>query len=204
MDVDQHWEQKITSGKGRVWGIETELRYNTSRIESWMGYTLSRNERQFEEINKGRWYPYQYDRRHKLDLGIIMQLGNNWSGSATWTYQSGAPASYTGLYYAGFPDKLNDENIDFFTGKTINAGRIQYYPSINSVRLPAYHRLDIGFTKEWEAYGKKRALSLSLYNVYSRQNPFLVTVKTRPDGSTGLKQFSLFPIVPSISYRISF
>lgn len=204
LDIDQNWEQKVSSGKGRVLGMETELRYNTSRMGSWIGYTLARNERKFEEMNKGRWFPYQYDRRHKLDLGVIMQLGNNWSSSATWTYQSGAPASYTGLDYAGFPDNLNQERFDFFTGKPINGTRIQYYPSINSMRLPAYHRLDIGFTKEWEAYGKKRALSLSVYNVYSRQNPFLVTVKTKPDGSTGLKQFSLFPIIPSISYRISF
>lgn len=204
MDVDQNWEQKVTSGKGRAWGLETELRYNTSRIESWIGYTLARNERKFEDINKNRWFPYQYDRRHKLDVGIIMQLGNDWSGSATWTYQSGAPATYSGLEYSGSGSNPNDENFDIFTGKPINADRIQYYPSINGVRLPAYHRLDIGFTKEWEAYGKKRALSLSVYNVYSRQNPYYVFAKTKPDGSTGLKQFSLFPIIPSISYRISF
>ncbi|HET6556596.1 MAG TPA: carboxypeptidase-like regulatory domain-containing protein [Prolixibacteraceae bacterium] len=204
MDVDQNWEQKVTSGKGRASGLETELRYTTFRIESWIGYTLARNERKFEDINKGRWFPYQYDRRHKLDVGIIMPLGNNWSGSATWTYQSGAPASYSGLDYPGSTANPNDENFDIFTGRPIIGDRIQYYPSINGVRLPAYHRLDIGFTKEWEAYGKKRALSLSAYNVYSRQNPYYVFAKTKPDGTTGLKQFSLFPIIPSISYRISF
>jgi hypothetical protein len=204
LDVDQNWEQKVTSGKGRAWGMESELKYSTAKLESWIGYTLAWNDRKFEDINKNRWFPYQYDRRHKLDLGIIMQLGNDWSGSATWTYQSGAPATYSGLDYSGFPGNLNAETTDFFTGKTINTDRIQYYPSINGVRLPAYHRLDIGFTKEWEAYGKKRALSLSVYNVYSRQNPYFVFAKTKPDGTTGLKQFSLFPIIPSISYRISF
>ena len=204
MDVDQNWEQKVISGKGRAWGIETELRYVTSKMESWIGYTLSRNERKFEEMNKGNWFPYQYDRRHKIDLGLIVQLGNNWSGSATWTYQSGAPATYSGFEYAGFPGNLNYEHYDFFTGKLLDADRIQYYPSINGVRLPAYHRMDIGFTKEWETYGRKKELSLSVYNLYSRQNPFLVFPNTKPDGSTGLKQFSLFPIIPSISYRISF
>ena len=204
LDVDQNWEQKITTGKGRAWGLETEARYNNSKLESWIGYTLAWNERKFDDINKGRWFPYQYDRRHKLDLGIIMKLTNDWSASATWTYQSGAPATYSGLDYSGFPNNLNDETTDFFTGKSVNTDRIQYYPRINGVRLPAYHRLDIGFTKEWEAYGKKKALLLSVYNVYSRQNPFMVFAKTKPDGSTGLKQFSLFPIIPSISYRISF
>lgn len=204
LDVDKNWEQKVTSGKGRAWGMETELRYSTSKLESWIGYTLAWNERKFEDINKNRWFPYQYDRRHKLDLGIIMQLGNNWSGSATWTYQSGAPATFSGLDYSGIPYYQNDEPTGLSTGTTINANRIQYYPSINGVRLPTYHRLDIGFTKEWEAYGKKKALSLSIYNVYSRQNPYFISAKTKPDGSTGLKQFSLFPIIPSISYRISF
>ncbi len=204
LDVDQNWEQKVTSGKGRAWGMETELRYSTSKLESWIGYTLAWNERKFEDINKNRWFPYQYDRRHKLDLGIIMQLGNDWSGSATWTYQSGAPATFSGLDYSGFPGNLNNETTDFLSGRTINTDRIQYYPSINGVRLPAYHRLDIGFTKEWESYGKKKALSLSIYNVYSRQNPYFISTKTKPDGTTGLKQFSLFPIIPSISYRISF
>jgi len=204
LDIGQNWEQKITSGKGRAWGIETELRHNTSKLESWIGYTLAWNERKFEDINKNRWFPYQYDRRHKLDIGIILKLSNDWSASATWTYQSGAPATYSGLDYAGFPNNLNDETTDFFTGKPNNTNRIQYYQSINGVRLPAYHRLDIGFTKEWTAYGKTKALSLSIYNVYSRQNPYFIYAKTKPDGSTGLKQFSLFPIIPSISYRISF
>ncbi len=204
LDIDQNWEQKITTGKGRAWGLETEARYSNSRLESWIGYTLAWNERKFDDINKGRWFPYQYDRRHKLDLGIIMKLSNDWSASATWTYQSGAPATYSGLDYSGFPNNLNNETTDLLTGNPVNTDRIQYYPRINGVRLPAYHRLDIGFTKEWEAYGKKKALSLSVYNVYSRQNPFMVYSETKPDGTTGLKQFSLFPIIPSISYRISF
>lgn len=204
LDIDKNWEQKITTGKGRAWGLETEGRYSNSRLESWIGYTLAWNERKFDDINKGRWFPYQYDRRHKLDLGIIMKLSNDWSASATWTYQSGAPATYSGLDYSGFPDNLNNETTDLLTGNPVNTDRIQYYPRINGVRLPAYHRLDIGFTKEWEAYGKKKELSLSIYNVYSRQNPFMVYAKTRSDGTTVLKQFSLFPIIPSISYRISF
>jgi outer membrane receptor for ferrienterochelin and colicin len=204
MDVDKNWEQKITSGKGRCWGLETELHYSKAKVESWIGYTLAWNERKFEEINQNRWFPYQYDRRHKLDLGIIYKLRNGWSSTATWTYQSGAPATYSGLSYLAYPGNMNYDDLDFFTGKTIDNSQIQYYQRINGVRLPAYHRMDLAFTKEWEAYGKKSALSLSIYNVYSRQNPFLVFTKTKPDGSTGLKQFSLFPIIPSISYRISF
>lgn len=204
MDIDQNWEQKIAIGKGCAYGIETEFRHTSSKMEAWLGYTLSWNDRKFDDINRSQWFPYQYDRRHKLDVGAIYQLKNGWSASVTWTFQSGAPATYSGLDYSGFPGNLNYEITDFFTGRTINSSRIQYYPQINGVRLPAYHRMDIGFTREWKTYGKPRALSLSVYNLYSRQNPYLIFTKTKPDGTTGLKQFSLFPIIPSISYRICF
>ena len=204
LDVDQNWEQKITSGVGRCYGAETDFRYSSSRITAWAAYTLAWNERKFEEINRGRWYPYQYDRRHKIDLGMIYNLSKQWTASATWTYQSGAPATYSGLYYPGFPDNMVSESSGYTSGNTGEKNRIQYYPQINGVRLPAYHRLDISMVKEWEKYGKKQALSFSIYNVYSRQNAFLVYPKSKPDGSVGLKQFTLFPIIPAISYRISF
>lgn len=204
LDVDQNWEGKIISGNGRAWGIENELRYANSKIETWLSYTLAWNERKFEEINRNRWFPYMYDRRHKIDAGLIWQIGKGWSATATWTYQSGAPATYSGLDYQGYPGNINYPVDDFFTGNNVNAGRIQYYQQINGVRLPAYHRLDLGFTREWGPSAKRQALSVSIYNVYNRMNPYLIYSKKKSDGTVGLKQFSLFPIIPSVSYRISF
>lgn len=204
LDVDENWEGKVISGRGRAWGIENELRYNRSNIEGWLGYTLAWNERKFEEMNRNNWFPYDYDRRHKIDAGFIWQINKSWSASATWTFQSGAPASYSGLDYPGYPGNIDYDISDFFTGDGMDGSRIQYYTRLNGVRLPAYHRLDLGFTREWGPSNKRRALSISIYNVYNRMNPYLIYSKTKPDGTTGLKQFTLFPIIPSVSYRISF
>jgi hypothetical protein len=204
LNVDENWEGTIISGKGRAWGVENELRYSRSKVESWIGYTLAWNERKFEEMNKNRWFPYVYDRRHKIDAGIIWQISKGWSASATWTFQSGAPATYSGLDYSGYPGNISYAVSDFFTGKDIDASRIQYYTRMNGVRLPAYHRLDLGLTREWGPSEKRRALSLSVYNVYNRLNPYLIYTKAKPDGTVGLKQFTLFPIIPSVSYRVSF
>lgn len=204
LDIGQDWEQKVTEGTGRCYGLENELRYSHKKLEVWIAYTLSRNERKFEDINRGRWFPYQYDRRHKIDLGFVCSLRSGWTSSVTWTYQSGAPATYTGLYYDAVAGNLDYRISDFFTGRTMDNSQIQYYTKINGVRLPAYHRLDIGFTREWEMFDRKNALSISVYNVYSRQNPFLVFTKTQSDGTTKLRQFSLFPIIPAVSYRVSF
>lgn len=204
LDVDENWEGKLISGKGRAWGLESELRYTRSGIESWIGYTLSWNDRKFDGMNRNNWFPYDYDRRHKIDAGLIWQISKSWSASATWTFQSGAPASYSGLDYPGYPGNIDYVIDDFFTGDDVDGSRIQYYTRLNGVRLPAYHRLDVGFTREWGPADKKRALSISVYNVYNRMNPYLIYSKTKPDGTTGLKQFTLFPVIPSVSYRISF
>ncbi|BBE17825.1 TonB-dependent receptor [Aquipluma nitroreducens] len=204
LDVGENWEGKIISGKGRAWGIENELRYSRSKIESWISYTLAWNERKFTEMNRNRWFPYVYDRRHKIDSGVIWQISKGWSASATWTFQSGAPATYSGLDYSGYPNNLSYSVSDFLTGNAIDASRIQYYKKINGVRLPAYHRLDLGFTREWGSSEKRRALSISIYNVYNRMNPYLIYTKAKPNGTVGMKQFTLFPIIPSISYRVSF
>lgn len=204
LNVDENWEGTIISGKGRAWGIENELRYSHSKVESWISYTLVWNERKFEEMNRNRWFPYVYDRRHKLDAGIIWQISKGWSASAIWTFQSGAPATYSGLDYSGYPKNISYAVNDFFTGNDIDASRIQYYTRMNGVRLPAYHRLDLGLTREWGSSDRRKVLSISVYNVYNRMNPYLIYTKAKPDGTVGLKQFTLFPIIPSVSYRVSF
>jgi hypothetical protein len=68
-----------------------------------------------------------------------------------------------------------------------------------------YHRLDIGINfnkvKKWG----ERTWNVSVYNVYSRQNPFYMDIAYNYDlQRSQLRQFSLFPIVPSVSYRFTF
>ncbi|MDX9883979.1 MAG: TonB-dependent receptor plug domain-containing protein [Prolixibacteraceae bacterium] len=205
MDMNENWEDYIEVGKGRAWGFETEVKYNFSKFETWLGYTLAWNERKFENINSGEWYPHKFDRRHKLDIGFLYKLNGLWTCSANWTCQSGVPGSFSGLDYPGYPGNIDYGWHDVFTNIELkNTDRIQYYPSINQNRLPAYHRLDISFTKEWKTGKLRKELSFSLYNAYSRQNPYFVYAKTYTSGRTVYKQVSLMPVLPSVSYRIRF
>ena len=72
--------------------------------------------------------------------------------------------------------------------------------SRNNYRLPSYQRLDIGFNfhREFRS-GRHRTINLSVYNVYNRNNPFLVYRV-----GSSLKQLSIFPIMPSLSYTFYF
>jgi hypothetical protein len=76
-------------------------------------------------------------------------------------------------------------------------------------RLNAYHRLDLSASlikkKKW---GERRWI-IAVYNAYNRKNPFYLDVEEKYNWEKGTTQFkyvqySLFPIIPSISYHFKF
>ena len=86
----QNWQDKVvTGGRGQVRGVEVLVQRKTGRLTGWVGYTLARNERQFDQLNEGQWYPYKYDRRHDASLVLIYQVRPHITLSMTWTYGTG-------------------------------------------------------------------------------------------------------------------
>ena len=81
-----------------------------------------------------------------------------------------------------------------------------------------YHRLDIGLN--WSTLTKRRGnkaeWSFSIYNAYNRQNPVYYYYNSNNSGEidkpehTGqfkplsLYQLSLFPVLPTLSYKVYF
>ncbi|NBW36526.1 MAG: hypothetical protein EBR30_16205 [Cytophagia bacterium] len=70
--------------------------------------------------------------------------------------------------------------------------------------MNAYHRLDVSFsfwkTKKWG----ERKWSIGAYNVYNRQNPYFIVPSKDLSSEKSFSQFTLFPIIPSISYSVKF
>jgi hypothetical protein len=87
----------------------------------------------------------------------------------------------------------------------------QHFDEINNYSLIPYHRLDIAAiytpkpnsTKKW-----KSSWTFSIYNVYSRQNPYFLYLDIKGDLGAGaelkVKQVSIFPVLPSITYNFKF
>jgi hypothetical protein len=111
----------------------------------------------------------------------------------------------------GADEELYDSQNEYF--------EISSYSGRNNYRMPAYHRLDIGANFHKQKKHGIRTWSISLYNAYSRKNPFFLTVKRFDEErvKTGtnsylvvspahysLVKYSLFPIIPSISYSFKF
>ena len=204
MDIYDNWEDLVETGSGEAWGFENSWNYKTSRLNAWVNYTLSWNERKFESINNGKAFPFKFDRRHDINLGFVYNLTDNIECSAVWTYQTGMAATIPVQdFQAAGP--IDYTITDFITNIDIeDTHRIQYFDEYNSYRLPAFHHLDLSVTFKKQMGSLYREWKLGVYNAYARQNAYMYYPQTSPTGETKYKQVCIFPIIPSISYHIKF
>ncbi len=194
------WDEKTeTGGIGSVKGIEFLLQKKVGKVNGWVGYTLSKNFRQFDNLNNGLSFPYLYDQRHQFSLVINYELNDKLSLSGTWLYHSGHSITLpTGKYQI-----ININYSDsYYDDRTIMSD-VHIYSEKNGYRMPDYHRLDFGlnFTKP-----TKRGISkwtIGIYNVYNRQNAYYLYFKTTNE-KTSLYQQSLFPLLVNFGYSYIF
>jgi hypothetical protein len=196
IEPNKDWQKKVESGTGWSYGAELFLQRKEGRFTGWVGYTLSWTNRQFDNINNGKVYPYKYDRRHDFEIVGTYKVNDHIDVSATWVYGTGNAISLPQAEYLAVSDNFG------------NLGTVQYYGEKNSFRMAPYHRFDIGanFRKEKESFGRKweRTWNISVYNLYSRKNPYFIYFGYDNQGNKAARQVSLFPIIPSISYNFKF
>ena len=59
--------------QGRAYGLELFIKKKYGQLNGWIGYTLSRTERNFEGINNGTWYPAKQDRTHDISVVAVYE-----------------------------------------------------------------------------------------------------------------------------------
>lgn len=199
------WQTKVfTGGQGIVYGAELLLKKNAAKWEGWISYTLSRNRRQFEQLNNGAFFPYKFDKPHVLHVVGTWKMAKGTNLSATWNFESGQAITLPTLGYAieTFGVQANGLQNGFYPGDAyLYAGR-------NNYRLPNYHRLDINYNKTTVKKSKKgqsyeRTWSVGAYNLYNRQNPYFVFYDQK-DSQPQLFQLTLFPVLPYASVEYNF
>lgn len=194
------YENVVTSGNAESYGAEFLFQKKFGKLTGWIGYTLSWTWLQFDQINFGKRYPARYDRRHDLSIVSIYKVNDHISISATWVYGTGNAITLPLSSYQAAEQTSHYNANAMYNSKIIND-----YGSKNSFRMAPYHRLDIAiqFHKKKEKY--ERVFELGVYNAYSRQNPFFYyTQYDYTTQQTKLKQASLFPIIPSVSWTWKF
>jgi hypothetical protein len=197
----------VTTGKGWSYGAEFLVRKNLGKFTGWVGYTLAWSNRLFTEVSPEK-YPYRYDRRHDISIVVLWKKSEKFDVGAPWVYGTGNAVTLP------FDKYLSLDNYNNFTGNGSTFYELPYIENVqnrNNYRMPAYHRLDIGLNFHKKTKWGSRTWSVGIYNAYFRQNAFFVYVDYDYHQSPNfgrqkkvLKQVSLFPGIPYITYSFRF
>ena len=189
--VENDWQDRVTQGDGESYGLELFLQKKKGKTTGWLGYTLSWNWRQFDEINGGDRFPFKYDRRHDISLVVSHQFSKRLSLTGAWVYGTG-----------------NSITLPLYRYQTSGNFEIENIGDKNSFRMDSYHRLDFNLSLESKKnqFRKWQGIwNFGVYNAYNRNNPYFVSTGRNNDtGQRVFRQFSLFPIIPSVSYQFKF
>jgi hypothetical protein len=209
MPVSINWDQKLTQGKGWSYGAELMVEKKAGKLTGSLGYGLLWSDRQFAELNQGKRFPSKYDNRHKINIVANYKLNQAVELNGGWTYITGNRITlmledYLNFYVNGFDPLFAPNNP--FQDEWIN-----YYEEKNKVRLPAYHRLDLGLTIYRPLKnGRMGIWNISIWNTYFRMNPIAIRTHTmysdrdKHKVSPQFQTIGLFPLIPSVSYTYKF
>jgi len=199
-----HYEDNVTSGNGYSTGVEFLLQRKFGKLSGWIGYTLSYTRYQFDELNFGKEFFPRHDRRHDVSIVAVYKLSKRLTLSSTWIYGTGDALTLGQANYIAIPHYPTGP--DGNPSGYLYSGQVTDYGDKNSFRMEAYHRLDIGiqFHKKLK-WGGESIIDVSVYNAYNHKNPFYYDViYDSQTKENKLVQYSLIPIIPSISYYLKF
>ncbi len=191
--LNNEFEKQLIQGNGKAYGIELLVKKEAGKLTGWISYTLSKSERQYDEVNNGLWFLARYDRRHNGSVVMNYEFLPRWSVSAVFEFISGSRFTPIVGRYA--------------VPATTMAGiqLIPVYAPMNSVKLADTHRLDLGI--KYKSKPENRFQSewfVGIYNVYNRAMPYGITIQQNTDGSYRYEQPGLFGLLPFVSYGFKF
>jgi len=142
-----------------------------------------------EIINRGEWFPANYDKPHNLVLTYTYHYSRRVILSSNFSWSTGRPITYPiTSYYLG--NKM-----------------VVQYSDRNEYRIPDYIRLDVSCTINGNLRSKKIAnphFIFSVYNLLGRQNVYSVFFRNENNAIYGYK-LSIFGVaIPSVSFNFDF
>jgi hypothetical protein len=185
-------EEEFVFGRGWSYGAEMFINKVKGRLTGWIGYTLGWTWRRFPDLNQGQKFPSRYDRRHDLSVVANYTINEKWKISGVFVYGTGNAISVPERFY--------------FIGGVLS----QQFSSINAYRMNAYHRMDFAATYTPKPKKERKYSTnwvFSLYNAYSRANPYFLYFDQEGSAANGTlnvgaKQVSLFPVLPSVTWNL--
>lgn len=197
---NENWAQNIITGKGWAYGLELLIRKNSGKLHFMGAYTLAWSWRQFEGINNDEKFPFKFDRRHSISLGVDYQINKRLNATALWTFSTGDVFSLPEYIYPDFDMVQQISN----PTDLLKDYRFIYHGSENDqYRSAPYHRLDANVNGQ----GKKQWIfSAGVYNIYGAADQYIYDLKGTIGGVSTLIENNLktFDITPYLSITFKF
>ena len=193
--MNEDIETDLVDVLGRAYGVELMLKKSEGRVRWSLAYTYSRTLLKTtgkftdEIINRGEWFPANFDKPHDLIATFNFLFSRRLSLSANYTYNTGRPITYPVSTY-----KLGDMIL-------------LQYSDRNKYRIPDYMRLDVSLTLSGNLKSKKIAHPhwiFSVYNVLGRENVYSVYFVNERNRIQGYKLSVFGQAIPSVSFNFDF
>lgn len=193
--LNHHLETDVIATKGKAYGVEFLVKKLTGKINGWFSYTWSRvllkqdNPAVGELINKGNFYPANYDKPHDATLIGNYRVNHRFSMSFNATYSTGRPITLpVGVFY--------------FAGstRTLYADRNQY-------RIPDYFRTDFSLNIDGNYKVHQvthNSWTIGVYNLTGRKNPYSVYYVSENGVINGYKLSIFGSAIPFVNFNIRF
>lgn len=193
--MNDHIETDVIGTKGRAYGVELMVKKQSGKLNGWISYTYSRIELRMDDatsgeiINRGEYYPANYDKPHDVTMVGNYRFTHRFSVSLNATYSTGRPVTLPiGRYYYGGSWRA-------------------LYSDRNAYRIPDYFRTDFAMIIEGNHKLKQKthnSWTFGLYNITGRKNPYSVYFTSENGRINGYKLSIFGNIIPFINYNIRF
>ncbi len=193
--LNNHIETDVVGTKGKAYGVELMVKKLTGKLNGWISYTWSRILLKMDDtaagelINRGNYYPANYDKPHDITAIGNYRFSHRFSISLNATYSTGRPITLpVGVYnFAG-------------SVRTLYADR-------NAYRIPDYFRTDFSMNIEGNHKVHQRthnSWTIGVYNLTGRKNPYSVYYVSENGIINGYKLSIFGSAIPYVNFNIRF
>jgi len=193
--LNHNIETDVVNTNGKAYGVEVLLKKPGGKLNGWISYTYSRillrtsQPEQGAQVNKGEFYPANYDKPHDVTFTGTFRVNHRFSISLNSTYSTGRPITLPiGRYfYAGSERVLYSDR---------NAYRIpDYFRTDFSMNIDGNHKVNQKTHNSW---------TIGVYNMLGRKNPYSVYFVSENGFVNGYKLSIFGSAIPFINYNIRF
>ncbi|MDH7462380.1 TonB-dependent receptor [Chitinophagaceae bacterium 26-R-25] len=193
--LNHHIETDVINTVGKAYGVEFLVRKTQGKLNGWLSYTYSRTLLKMddpsvgESVNKGAFYPSNYDKPHDVTLVGNYRFSHRFSTSLNATYSTGRPITLpVGIFYYGG------------SARTLYSDR-------NAYRIPDYFRMDFAMNIEGNHKVHQKthnSWTIGVYNLTGRKNPYSVYYTSENGKVQGYKLSIFGSAIPYVNFNIRF